>query len=98
MAKPENIAWNRFSITPQRADGGRVPILGVGTPPATRTNHQPSVTPDEMKSMITKLRKIGSMQCYALQLIVLTCVRSAEGRGARWSEISGDVWSFLRRE
>jgi integrase len=47
----------------------------------------------EVPSFMVELRQRPEMAARALEFLILTAARPAEVLGARWSEISGDIWT-----
>lgn len=48
----------------------------------------------EVPSFVADLATRESISSRCLEFLILTCVRSSEVRGARWSEFQGQVWEI----
>jgi integrase len=46
-------------------------------------------------AFMAKLRRRDDVAARCLEFLILTATRSNEARGARWPEVSGDVWTIL---
>jgi integrase len=55
------------------------------------TTHYKALAWAQAAGFVAKLQGIESMQAWALQLLILTAVRSGEVRGMRWSEVDRDA-------
>jgi len=49
---------------------------------------------EEMGAFLAEVRARRSMPARALEFLALTATRSGDVRGARWDEISGNVWTI----
>lgn len=68
-------------IDPRAAFGSRLP------------EHYPALPLAEVPAFMARMRMEGRLQSVlACELLALTWTRTGEFRGARWSEIDGDVW------
>lgn len=47
----------------------------------------------ELPAFVSELREREGLSARTLEFIILTAARSGEARGARWSEIDGNVWT-----
>ncbi|MNV23577.1 Prophage CP4-57 integrase [compost metagenome] len=56
--------------------------------------HHAAMGHDDVPILMTKLATRDSVSAMALRFVILTACRSGEVRGARWSEISGKVWTI----
>lgn len=58
--------------------------------------HHPALSYDELPDFMAALRGRTSVSALCLEFIILTCVRSGEGRNAMWSEIDldGQIWTI----
>lgn len=57
-----------------------------------RAEHMTALPWKELPDFVQILREREGISARALEFIILTAARSGEVRGARWSEIQGDVW------
>jgi integrase len=57
------------------------------------TEHYEALPYVDIPAFIQKLRKQTGTAALALEWLILTCTRSAEGRGARWSEVDPVMWT-----
>lgn len=58
-----------------------------------RTVHYPALALSEVPAFMSRMALEGRLQSVlACELLALTWTRTGELRGARWSEIDGDVW------
>ena len=48
----------------------------------------------ELPAFMSELSVRDGMSARTLEFIILTATRSGEARGARWCEVSGDVWTI----
>lgn len=55
--------------------------------------HQRALAPRDMRAFMIELHSASGTAARALEFAVLTAARSGEVRGAKWSEVDGDVWS-----
>jgi len=55
--------------------------------------HHAALPYPDMPGFMTDLRARESISARALEWTILTCVRTGEAIGARWSEISQDTWT-----
>ena len=58
-----------------------------------RAEHMSALPWKELPGFVRMLREREGISARALEFIILTAARSGEARGARWSEIQGDVWT-----
>src|SRR5262249_24243869 len=58
-----------------------------------QVRHLAAVPYVEMPALMLELRKHQDIAAKALEFMALTASRSAEVLGARWAEISGDIWT-----
>ncbi|GLS88090.1 integrase [Cypionkella aquatica] len=76
---------------------GENPVLGLKkalpTMKATGAHYDAMPWPD-LPAFLKVLHQRDGMSARCLEFIILTCVRSGEARGARWSEIQGNVWTI----
>lgn len=73
------------------------PVNGVrkALPRVKRTAPHLAAMPwQEVPAFVAELGSRKSVSARTLEFVVLTAVRSGEARGARWSEISGSVWTI----
>lgn len=56
--------------------------------------HHAALDYSNVPALITKLESLDSVSALALRFVILTACRSGEVRGARWSEISGKIWTI----
>src|SRR5262249_5472923 len=56
--------------------------------------HHAALSFEEMPEFMAELRARDTVQARALEFCILTAVRSNEVIGARWEEISKDVWTI----
>ncbi|MEF2548524.1 integrase arm-type DNA-binding domain-containing protein [Aurantimonas sp. E1-2-R+4] len=65
-------------------------------PESFKRTHFAAMPYTELPGFISKIRGARGIAARALELIILTAVRSGEGRGARWSEMDLDrmVWTI----
>ncbi len=59
-----------------------------------RQEHMASLPWRDLPSFMADLREREGISARALEFAILTAGRSGEIRGARWSEINGDVWEI----
>ena len=59
-----------------------------------RSNHFVSLHWREVPEFMAVLAKRSSCSARALELVILTASRSGEVRGARWTEVEGNVWAI----
>jgi integrase len=59
-----------------------------------RVEHYAAMPYDDLPSFLIELRKNKRIDARALEFTILTAARVNEVVGARWSEISGDVWTI----
>jgi integrase len=57
-----------------------------------KTNHYAAMPYKELPGLLVELRKKKGIDARALEFTILTAARVSEAVGARWCEISGDVW------
>ncbi|MCA0042196.1 tyrosine-type recombinase/integrase [Celeribacter sp. ASW11-22] len=73
------------------------PVNGVDRvlpPVKKRAEHMPALPWGDVPSFFADLGEREGVSARCLSFLILTCVRSSEARGARWSEIKGDVWEI----
>ncbi len=73
------------------------PVNGVERvlpPVKKRAEHMPALPWADVPSFFADLGEREGVSARCLSFLILTCVRSGEVRGARWSEIQGDVWGI----
>jgi integrase len=58
-----------------------------------KANHYPAMPYKDLPGFLIELRKKKGIDARALEFTILTAARVSEVVGARWSEISGDVWT-----
>ncbi|WP_085897195.1 tyrosine-type recombinase/integrase [Limimaricola soesokkakensis] len=58
-----------------------------------KPKHHPALPWQELPAFMAELKQMEGVSARCLELIILTGLRSNEGRGARWEEFSGDVWT-----
>ncbi len=58
------------------------------------TRHFPALHYQLVGDFRRQLQKLRGYSARALELLILTAVRSGEVRGATWDEIDGDVWTI----
>ncbi|MGJ0509950.1 MAG: tyrosine-type recombinase/integrase [Methylocystis sp.] len=70
----------------------------LSKPPATAKKHHAALHYRDLPEFVGKLRQAQrtSLAAFALELTILTCVRTNEALGASWAEIdmNGAVWSI----
>lgn len=61
-----------------------------------KVEHHPAMPYDELPAFMAELRGNGSISALALQWLILTCTRTSEALGAKWSEVDLDaaVWTI----
>lgn len=61
-----------------------------------RVVHHPALPYAEMSGFMTQLRALDGVACRCLEFAILTCARSGEAIGARWSEIdlAARLWTI----
>jgi integrase len=86
-ADPDDIAYrNPAELTAQLKK--KLPA------PAKRaTRHHPALPYDDLPAFMAALRERDAPSARALEFTILTAARTSEALGARWSEISGDLWT-----
>ncbi|MDF0602688.1 integrase arm-type DNA-binding domain-containing protein [Psychromarinibacter sp. C21-152] len=75
---------------------GENPVNGLkkALPPVKHKAKNMAALPwREVPGFFSALKERDSISALALQFIILTAGRSGEVRGARWSEIEGDIWT-----
>lgn len=62
----------------------------------SKRNHHKALAYKELPDFMEKLKEREALSALCLQFIILTCVRSAEGRNATWEEIDLDqkIWTI----
>ena len=76
---------------------GENPVAGVESALPTvrvRQEHMPSMPWRELPNFMSRLAQREGVSARALEFLILTCCRSGEVRGAKWSEIQNDVWEI----
>ena len=58
-----------------------------------QVRHLAAVPYTELPALMSELRQQRDIVSAAVQFIALTCSRLTEALGARWNEISGDIWT-----
>jgi integrase len=58
-----------------------------------KTNHYAAMPYKDLPGLLVELRKKKGIDARALEFTILTAARVSEAVGARWCEISGDVWT-----
>jgi integrase len=58
-----------------------------------RVQHHAALPYSKVGAFMAKLREQKGGAARALEFIILTAARSGEGRGAKWSEIDGAIWT-----
>ena len=56
--------------------------------------HMPALPWEDLPGFMSDLGKRKEMSARTLEFVILTATRSGETRGARWSEIVGNVWTI----
>ncbi|WP_339951641.1 integrase arm-type DNA-binding domain-containing protein [uncultured Albimonas sp.] len=72
------------------------PVNGLknALPPVKpQAEHMAALPWADLPAFMTELSTREGISARALEFIILTAARSGEARGARWAEISGDVWT-----
>jgi integrase len=59
-----------------------------------RVEHYSAMPYDQLPGLMVELRAQEGIVARALEFTILTAARVSEALGARWSEISGDVWTI----
>lgn len=72
---------------------GNLDVLLPKPSRVSKVTHHRAVPVPDMPATMASLRTRPGTAARALEFLVLTAARSGEVRGARWSEIEGDVWS-----
>lgn len=76
---------------------GENPVNGIKKALPTvkrRVTHMASMSWQELPEFMQSLKERSGVSARCLEFLILTCVRSGEARGARWSEIEGGVWTI----
>jgi integrase len=60
----------------------------------TSIEHHPALPYAELPGFMSQLRERKGVPARALEFTILTAARTGETIGARWDEISGDVWTI----
>lgn len=62
----------------------------------SKRNHHKALAYKDLPDFTVKLRERKALSALCLEFIILTCVRSAEGRNATWDEIDLDqkIWTI----
>lgn len=62
----------------------------------TKRHHHKALPYDDLQNFMSALRARNALSALCLEFIILTCVRSAEGRNVTWDEIDFDqrVWTI----
>jgi integrase len=58
-----------------------------------QVNHFAAMPYGDIGAFMVELRQRPEMAARALEFLILTAARPSEVLGARWSEISGDIWT-----
>lgn len=69
-------------------------VARVLPPVKKRAEHMPSMPWVEVPTFFADLGEREGVSARCLAFLILTCVRSGEARGARWTEIQGNVWEI----
>ena len=59
-----------------------------------RASHMAAMNWRDLPGFIADLSEHDSVSARTLEFLILTATRSGEARGARWSEIEGNVWTI----
>ncbi len=59
-----------------------------------QVRHMPALPWRDLPALMAKFAQREGTSARCLQWIILTAARSNEGRGARWAEIEGNVWTI----
>ena len=61
-----------------------------------RVRHHPALPYSEIPAFMSRLRSISGIAARALEFVILTAVRTGEGRGATWTEIDAKqrMWTI----
>lgn len=87
--------WRPPSLNPAAWKGSLRPLLAKPAK-VTRNRHNPALPWSQVPAFLLELKRETTPSSRALELTVLTAVRSGEARGADWSEIDLDakVWTI----
>jgi integrase len=71
-------------------------LLGRQSKAATKVTHHPSMPWKEVGAFVRALRADSAIRCRALELLILTALRTNEVIGARWTEFDWDakIWTI----
>jgi integrase len=72
------------------------PVNGIGKAlPSVkrRAEHMPALPWQDVPGFVSELAGREGVSARCLEFLILTASRSGEARGARWSEIQGNVWT-----
>ena len=87
----------RWAVAQGYRDADPVPAIKQALPSnGVRTKHQKALPHGQVAEALERIRLAASREPtkLCLRFMVLTATRSAEVRGARWSEVEGDVWTI----
>lgn len=59
-----------------------------------KVEHMPAMDWRDLPAFMSELADREGVSARTLEFTILTAVRSGEARGARWSEISGNIWTI----
>lgn len=84
----------RYAIATGRASRDPAADLRGAMKPSPRVRHMAALRENDLPEFLTKLDAYdGDLRTrLAIELVMRTFVRTGEIRGARWSEIDGDLW------
>jgi integrase len=95
--------WTTIPVTARRVkqriervvqwvkDGMPLPMHGVA---GKRVKHHAALPFAEIPAFMAKLRAKDTIAARVLELTILTASRTSEITGARWDEVTGDVWTI----
>ena len=85
----------REGENPARWKGHLANVLSKATR-TSRTKHHPALTYAELPAFMAELRAVAGIAARALEFTILTAVRTAEARFARWSEfdLAARIWTI----
>jgi len=63
-----------------------------------KVTHLAALPYADVPAFVAELRAQDSVHARALEFLILTAVRSANARGARWDDIKGNVWTIPGRD
>lgn len=87
--------WRQPGLNPAAWKGALRPLLAKPAK-VTRNRHNPALPWAQVPAFLAVLKPETTPSARALELTVLTAVRSGEARGARWEEIDldGKLWTI----